>query len=515
MKKIIFLILLSVVSIPSAMTQQVEISGVRNREFRGVQAILDPNGEATGYFTFYVNEKVGRGMVEFNLEIFNLELERIRRTPIQITKRSVLLGGEFNGNDFLFAFADYGKKLNTFITMNRMGEIIKQEEQKNRKLATAGSTQVFPDQEGDGFYVTRTIKEKRWGFSIEKVDRDLRQVWEKTFTRNRGVTGVSSVETGRGKVIAITSERPNTATRKIISKLVCMSSEDGSLLFEYDMNDGEDTGVPTAFLIDNEQNIVTSGMYFQGIRTDQANSDGIFFLKLSPSGKRLAYSKIDWENGIQETLKATSRKFSIGSKPKVIFHEIVQSPDGAYQTVAETFRKTVKAGTILGLLGNANEPPPMGFTVMDMIVFNFTNDGKPIDINKIEKPYKSIYIDGSIASVGGVALANYVKRFGMFTFNFCTVLPESGKQVVVYTNFDNKGASTGKPYVGVTSIEIGEESETNKIPLAKKLASFLSGGDPDGDMTGALKSHPGKVCIYYFNRKARNIVLALEDLELE
>jgi hypothetical protein len=502
--------------------QQVQITGVRKNEFRGVKEI-----ENKGYYTFYVNEKAGKGMVEFMLEIYDQDLNIIKKTPILITKSSIMIDGEFNGKDFLFAFADYSKKENTFATIDINGNIVKQEVRKNKKSATAGTTAVYPSMDGDGFFITQAVKEKKWGYSIEKVDRNMSQLWEKTVTNEKGFVGIEAAEANNGKLVLVTAERPSALSNKVFGKIVCFNGTSGKLNFEQPLYDGARTGIPSSFLIDKAGNVITAGMYFDGEKWDNTDSDGIFFMKLSPEGKKVAYSTTDWDNGIQKLLKSTSRKFSIGSKPKVLFHEIVESNTGDYQVISETFRKTVKAGTVLAAMassgGTNRQPAPMGFTVMDYIIFNYGQNGEVKDINKIEKPYKSDYVDGRIAQMGGVSLAYYMKKQKMFTYEFMTLLPESNLPVIVYTNYDDAGISKGKPYVGITSIQSGKESKTTKIAMSKKIGlknlsntgvPFAISSDPGDGKSGAIRSKPGYVCMYYYDKKTKTINMALEELKM-
>ena len=85
--------------------------------------------------------------------------------------------------------------------------------------------------------------------------------------------------------------------------------------------------------------------------------------------------------------------------------------------ISETFRKAIGALGALAMVGG-NTNVPMRFTVMDYIVFNFSPTGEPLDINKIEKPYKTIELDGTIANQDGIRLANYLKKYKMFTYEY-------------------------------------------------------------------------------------------------
>lgn len=500
----IALLALCLAASTASTAQQVQIDGVRPKEFRGVNPI-----KGKGYYTYYVNEKTGKGMVDFALEIYDQDLNVIKKTNIEVTKSSEVVGSEFNGNDFMFVFNDLRKETNTFVTVDGQGNIIKQKTEPVKKMVTVASTAIYPSLDGNGFYMTHAVKEKKWGFEVVKYDRDLKELWSKTTTVEKGMVSVASAESGPGKLMVISMERPGMMSKKIYGKVVCFNGDTGEKEYEYDLYDGKQTNLPSSFLIEPDGSVATAGMYYEGEKMSGDNSDGIFFLKLDPNGKQTAYKSIDWDNGIQEALKATSRKFSIGSKPKVLFHEIIKESSGNYQVISETFRKAIGALGVLAMAGG-NSNVPMRFTVMDYIIFNFDNKGEPMDINKIEKPYKTIELDGTIANADGITLASYLKKFKMFTYEYQTKL-QNGKQAVVFTNFEDAGLGTGKPYVGIATIDIGKDTEMQKIPLSKKYASFVT-GNPENLRAGAMEGKPGKICMFVYDKKAKAIMMSIEEI---
>jgi hypothetical protein len=483
--------------------QQVQIDGVRPKEFRGVNPI-----KGKGYYTYYVNEKLGKGMVQFALEIYDLDLNLIKKTEVEVTKFSNLVGSEFNGQDFLFLFEDLKNKSNTFVSVDASGNIIKKNTEPTKKIVTQGTTDIYPAEDGSGFYWTHAVKEKKWGYEVVKLDRELNKLWSKSVTVDKGMVGIAAAQSGPGKLMVLSTEVPSLTSKKVLGKLVSFNGTTGQKEYEYPLYDGKQTNLPGTFLIEPDGTVATAGMYYDGEKMTGDNSDGIFFLKLDPSGKKVAFNSIDWDNGIQEALKATSRKFSIGSKPKVQFHNIVREDNGNYQVISETFRKAAGAATVLAM-ANRDPNPPMRFTVMDFIVFNFDPQGQPLDINKIEKPYKSLTIDNA-GSLNGIQLAMVMKRYKMFTYEYTTVLP-NGKPAIVYTNFEDAGLGVGKPYVGVATIEIGKDTDNQKIPLPKKYTAFIT-GNPDNLKSGALQGKPGKFCLFVYDKKAKAIMMSVEDI---
>lgn len=507
---LLWIIVLTAVSF-SAFSQSAEITNVRKNEFRGVYPILNKQTNLPqGYYTFYVNEKVGGGMTNFIIAMFDLDLKLIKQTPITITKHSNVDGSEFNGEDFLFVFNDYRKKTLTYVTVDNKGDIIKTKgvAEEKRYAATAD---VYPSNNG-GFYIVKPIKEKKWGYSVERVDRNLNTQWEKRFMPEKGMVTVEAVESRGDQIIVIQSVRPALASKKVRAEFVCLADKTGDPVFNYSLFDGEDTGVPTAFLIDDQKNLVTGGMYFKGEKMDAVNSDGIFFLKLSPTGEKLAYSKIDWDNGIQDVLKKSRKGISISSKPKVFFQDIVQGTDGNYQVISETFQKNYQlvssnlkdmiTGRYIGYVNSTiNDSKPVTFEIMDFLFFNFDQDGKLTNLNMVEKEHTKISVYYPYNNYYGLAMARMVNKFGWFNYGFVTTLSNNEK-VLISSNFAINDA-----YIGINTMKAGEVSTMHKIPVDKKSCK--------GGRLGCMPGKPGNLCIYLFDKKEEIVYMYVEQIKMQ
>jgi hypothetical protein len=509
MKKLLLSIVLCCFSF-LLFSQSAEITNVRKREFRGVSPIVNSTtGESQGYYTFYVNEKVGGGKINFIIAIFDVEMNLVKQTPITITKSSVVDGSEFNGKEFMFVFNDYVKKTLTYVTVDSKGDIIKTVGIKEEKRYAA-TADVFSAQ--DGFFIVKPIKEKKWGYSIEKVDRELKSLWEKRFMVEKGIVGVEAIESGDDRIIMVQVTKPSLMSAKAAAEIVCLADASGDELYRYSLYDGEVTNMPTAFLIDNDKNIVTGGMYFDGEKWDATNSDGIFFLKLSPEGKKIAYTKTDWDKGIQKFIKeGTKKTVSISSKPKVLFHEIVQNPDGTYQIVGETFKKSMQlvsmalkdaiTGRFIGDITNDKNNKPVTFEILDFLIFNFNSSGEITNMNLIEKEHTKISCYRPYNGMGGLRLAIMVKKFGFFNFGFITKLPDSDQPLLISSNFTDK-----EPYIGINTIDAGKESVFHQIPITRKT---IKGGS-----VGTMISKPGYLGIYIYDKKEESILMYLEKIKM-
>ncbi|MFH2141474.1 MAG: DUF6770 family protein [Bacteroidota bacterium] len=512
MKKQILLFLISTCLSGILLSQSAEITNVRKREFKGVYPIINSiTNEAQGYYTFYVNEKVGGGKINFIVAIYDIEMKLVKQTPITITKYSNVDGSEFNGKEFMFIFNDYVKKTLTYVTVDANGDIIKTVGIKEEKRYAA-TADVYSSQ--DGFYIVKPIKEKKWGYSIEKIDRELNTKWEKRFVVEKGMVGVEAIQSGEDRIIVIQVAKPSLMSTKVAAEIVCLSDISGDELYRYPLYDGTNTCMPSAFLIDKEKNIVTGGMYFDGEKWDATNSDGIFFLKLSPEGKKVSLSLSDWDEGIQKFLKeGTKKTVSISSKPKILFHEIIEGTDGNYQVVGETFKKNIQVvssalkdvitGRFIGEINsNNNNNKPVTFEVLDFIIFNFDGAGKITNLALIEKEHTKISCYPPYNSYGGLSLALAVKKFGFFNFGFMTNLPESDQPLLISAVFTEK-----EPYIGINTIDQGKETVFHKIPVTRKT---IKGGS-----VGTMISKPGYLGIYIYDKKEESILMYLEKIQMK
>lgn len=509
MKKL-FLFILCFALVNLSFGQTAEVRDVRKKEFRGVYPILNKQtNQPKGYYTFYVNEKAGDGMVNFVIAIFDLDLKLIKQTPITISKRSEVDGSEFNGEDFMFIFNDVSKKKLTYVTVDSKGDIIKTKGIEEKKMATT-TADVYPSNTG-GFFVVKPIKEKKYGYSVEKVDRNLNTLWEKRFVPEKGFIGVEAIESGGDRIVIIQLVKPTITSKKAKADIVCLNDKSGETLYTYPLFDGVSTCVPSSFLIDDQKNIVTGGMFFEGEKMDAVNSDGIFFLKLSPDGQKMMYSKTGWDAGIQEVLKKAKKGVAISSKPKVYFQDIIQGKDGGYQVISEAFQKNMQlvssalkdvvTGRYIGWI-NYDDSKPVTFEIMDFLIFNFDKEGKMTNLNLIEKDHTKISVYYPYNGYAGLAMAKKVDAFGWFNYGFTTKLEGSNDDVLISSNF-----AIGTPYIGINTIKAGEVSEMHKIPVDKRTCK--------GGSVGAMQGKPGEICIYLYDKKEELIFMYKEPIKMK
>lgn len=519
-KKLLTIILvISICSIGIAQ-KDISIENIRKKEFRGVKAIINQETKkAEGYYTFYVNEKSTKGKLNFTIAIFDVDLNLIKQTPIEMDKKSVLQSSTFNGKDFLFVFngvslTGFGKKSISYVTIDKQGNIIKTRgvELKGVKGLTEKEAVVYSASNGN-FYIVRPVKERRYGYKIECVDRELNTKWEQIVMPSKGIATIQAIQSTGNKLLVVEMLKPSLLSKKAELNLRSLAEKDGKELFFYPLYDGKSTLAPSSFMVSDKGEVVLSGMYFDGAKVKNLNSNGIFFLKLDKDGKELVKSLADWDNGLQKHLRTTKKNIAIGSKPKVLFHEIVVAEDGTYQVIGETFRTTYQLVAIPGAKRSigaptSNDNSSIGFRVEDFIIFNFNDKGEIVNLNKIEKDHTKYTVYSPYCHLGGLRLAGYMQASGYFDFAFTTKKENSDQEVIIASNMANK-----KPYIGIVSIDKGEASELKRIDVENKLTR--KSNLREDSFVGVVKSKPGHICIYYYDPKAKTINIALEPIDFD
>lgn len=514
MKKSLLIVLAILAMVGSAYAQEAQISDIRKKEFKGVQSLLNPKTrELIGYYTFYVSEKLGNGMVEFNLDIFDTNLNLVKRNPLEINKYAVLSSSVFNGENFIFAFTNYRKKDLHFYTFDSQGNKLADRHIESDKRYTTDAT-VYAAENG-GFLIIRPIKERKVGYSIERVNSDLSSVWEQRIVPTKGYVGVQNISADKGRVIVTQLQKPSMLSRKEIGEITTFSDKDGQQGFTYSLFNGENTIMPTTFLVDTDNNLVTSGMYFKGQKWDAVNSDGIFFLKLSANGKELVRNIIEWKGDIQKYLKASSSKtsgFAIGSKPKVFFQSIVETSEG-YRVIGETFRKNLNAGgrglaLLKAVAGtghsigwDSNDDPVYTFEVMDLMLFNFQDNGDMVGMTHIPKPHTKITVTGPYNNYAGLAMAFVVAEFGYFDYCFTQSNPATDEIIIVSRALEKN------PQIAIHKIS-GNTFETETVGLKRMPGSVVDA------RVGAMQGTNNRMCLYFYDKKEKKLTLYLEELDV-
>jgi hypothetical protein len=469
--------------------QSVTLEKVSSRGFNGVKSVP---GKA--YYTFYFGEKTEtKNMANFVLELYDLNLKKINTATIELTKNSELAGSCFSGENFLFVFTDITKKTLSMITLDEKGVVVqkKVQEDVNRGLLSPDNYSNLLAADNGEFIIIRPIKEKKLGYVIERMDKNLATKWSKEFAPEKGSWEVLTSKINEDRLYLLRHDKKSVNGSGFENTIYCYETKAGEEVYSYKLYDGEASGFPSVMNVDEKGNLVTGGMYFNGTKFDESNSDGLFFLVLDRTGKSTAYSKTTWKT-VQDKIAGAYSSALIGGKTKVLVEDVVRKNDGTYTIISETFRKSNNANLAgsgmakMALGGKSNtsstglDGKEVGFTIMDFVFFNFDKTGTMTSLAKIDKSEKAIVIRGSMANENALKIALFMSDANMFCYRY--MVEYSGKQYVVYKNkdgFKTKAyflpidATTTK---GIAELDLSKNISDDMNKLGK-VSSALNGGD--------------------------------------
>ncbi len=530
MKKMTYQVLaicIAILFIKNLSAQNITLEDVSSRSFSGVHVM-----EGKGYYTFYFGEKTEtKGMANFVLELFDLNLNHTKTVTIEMTKFSELSGSAFSDNTFLFSFADQMKKTATWVTIDENGNTIDKKVEEDIKMSLLSPDNyptIYPIGNGE-FVVIKPIKEKKIGYNLERIDAHFNAKYETSYSPEKGSFKVLDSEVKDNKIFVLKEFKPSILTRDFENKIICYDLATGTETYSYNLFDGQDSGFPFILKAGDNGTVTTSGMFFKGDKFDGKNSDGIFYLTLDAEGKEQAYGKTSWKF-VQDLIKGDFSSALIGGKTKVLVEDIITHDDGTYSILGETFRKSenpnmvgnnlMKASLGMGsnTAGTSGNQDVDGFTIMDFVLFNYNKAGVLTGLDKIEKPTKDLIIKGEVANWNALSVALFLKKADIFTYQY--QVKTASQQYVVYINYDGVKEmayflpTNAKTVDGIQSIDMnkGISESLNKFAkfdqaLNGKAITYDTGtfgyiNDNPNKYRGITPAKEGYMLMYkYFNQK--------------
>ncbi len=529
MKKQILACLVLLVAFTGILSaQEITIESPGARGFSGVKSI---NGEIV--FTTWFGEKTEtKGMASFVLKLYDKELKEIKTTEVEISKFSELASSAFTGKYFLFIFVDALKKNRTMVTLDAAGNVIqkKVEEDVRRALLTEENFPIIHVLNDEEFILLRPMKEKKFGFDIERLDKDLNSKWTKSHIPEDGIWKAQDSKVSNGKLYLLREQNPSRSSDNYVYSVQCFNVEDGEQLYSTDLTNGEDGGAPAFIRVTANGEVATGGMYFKNSKYDDKNSDGLFFAIISTDGKVNQFTKKTWDS-MKDQISGEFSSALLGGKTKIMVEDVIKKTDGSYMVICEQFKKANNssmtgsgAGALLGGGSSSSSTatgPEIGFTVLDFVFFNFDASGKLSGIEVVAKQNKEAKVSGKIASEKGLAIAQYMYGRGFFCYK--ELIENNGKQIIVYRNDDGFKSKAyflpvgAKSTEGIPSIDMDRWVSENLNKLGKFAKATGSGQysfNSDSNSSDTYKLYknitsfkPGYMLLYDYNQKGLKVWL--------
>ena len=520
MKKQLLLITLLIGVMFNSYSQSIQIEGIKGRYFSGVHEIhTGESDEVHGYYTSYVLEKAKKGMRTFQFALINKEVTEVIKTNIELHKHSQINNTVFNGNSFLISWDDRKNKKSVFKIIDSNGKIVATKEievNKKRKVGTV----VYPMSSGEGFYIVRSeFNKNTFGYSIEKVDNHLKQIWKKDHIPAKGRKGIAGLIDTPTRFAVWEEVMPKGNKQKPM--IVCYDAKTGNKIFERDGFDGASTILFNRLKFDKSGNLYAGGAYVDGEKYKSVNNNGIYLLKLDQNGKEVIYTKVENRGKIQAALKTTTsgrKGLAIGSKDKVFIEDLIITDDGIV-VVSEMFRKNANmtpasiqdvrdliTGKFIArrrYYGNNDKRSKVTFQIMDFMLFKFSNNGKLENLKPIFKEEYNKITVWDYSFMGGQAMARMVRKKGWFDYGF-TITDDNGKSHMV-TKYN---ATKNKPIV--YTYNLSNNFTKSKIDLKQEARIDL-----EASKVGhfdVMRNTNNTIAVAYFQKKLKRITINIESL---
>ncbi|MCP4457558.1 MAG: hypothetical protein GY816_05965 [Cytophagales bacterium] len=418
--------------------QSVQIEDATRDGFDGLRRI----GDEGYYLQFATQWTDGMKKGSAKVRIIMMDNDLNITGDIWITTRA---GGQvedvaFNGGNFMVINSNLREAVRKLTIVDKEGNVVAEqtlEKVKRRLLSKPAS--ILPVGDGD-FMVINFIKEKKVGYSISRYNSKL----EVQYTKEQ-----------------IPDKKKLYPTDFFIDgdrlSVLEFITPDFSDYFEYhvasfDVNSGEQifkqrvqkpgekaSGYATFIRNGGDGKVMTGGMFFDGQRVQESNSDGFFAAVIEKDGTT-KFSFTDWKE-VKAQLKDKGTGLLLGGKTKTFMHDIAVNSDGSFTLIGETYRKgdadmagNKSTGAKLGKMaakmaaakGGESKDVDIAVTVSGFALMNFDIEGKFTSIERIiERPtitiIKNTTDPDDLPYVGqrkGLNVANILNNNGYFPYRF-------------------------------------------------------------------------------------------------
>lgn len=472
--------------LPEVIDNKVIVSGI------GVQDVIALTPiENQGSFILQKAEQAENGITLYIYHQFDLNMKTINRTVLKVPNGARYVSDLMLNDGHLLAFKDPIKHTWSFSWLDMNGKLLDQNNQPDEPGKDIYETgYVVLGKTADGFYATTPIynsDKNSHGYRISRFNHLRKLAWTGNYMpeANESIELIGS-DAGNGIFALLHSQHPKSFYNKIINKVVLINDKTGAVINQVDLFDGEDTPFPQAIKMAGND-IICSGMFFKGTTYDKKNSDGFFYLRLSPSGEKLAYHKSFWKEAEDYLKVASGSDFLVSGNVQVFIQDMLVDEAGNCKLIGELFKKSAGTTGLGYLMGN--DLGDRAFSVYDFIIFDYQAN-KLNSVYRIPKAEQNVLIEGSTGYLQGLSLSFLMKQYRVFSY--LKTLKAGGESRLVYKNVvDNQ------EYLFTSPVQPGAATpiKANILPPVIK--------EPEPDMPEAIDKLNAR--LEEFNQKMQTV----------
>jgi hypothetical protein len=501
--------------------QKLAIDNVRKAVVSHSGTIME-NNEVSGYFTFYMSDKIDKNTNEYTVRIADKDLNPIKDIKFEDDKDVAILESSYNGNSIMFLF--YNKKEKTLEyraydfngkqKMSYTKELNKRSkmllEETYGQTSDEGQNEALFDIENRGYVTVYPVKEgKYYSYEVNFFFTEKRKQWTYEAAEEQDDKFAKAIYLGNTNDICLFEvvKQKSLLGGKPHSWVLGLNIETGKKVFEISTEKESDykfypMNIST---LQGGNNILMMGTYYgldDNILKDR--SQGLGMWVLAPDGKVISKKYNSWENDFSKFL-------NIGNKGKInnigflYFHKIVQTDDGKFFAVGEGYRKEVSAAGVLSnalsMASGSSRSNISNFKVKvtDMVLLQFDDKFNVQGATIYDKFNNNIAMPGGTGFMSPHVMALMVKAWGGFDYDYMQINKDRSNFVIGYSDYEKSGEYKGVTFNSISYYD--HKVSTDKIKLDSK--------------SSWMKIYPAKtghVVIMEYFKKAKKIEYRMEKL---
>lgn len=462
----LLLVLFLTVSLTSS-AQELMLKDATMEGFKGVKKM----GNDGYYVQFIESIKLLKKEKTIRVALINNNLEAISEFIITLMPSEDIEDVGYNGGNFMIATKHKSKRYRVFRIMDKGGnELAKKTFEDVKARFLKKDISVIPVDASD-FLVLNYVKEDQIGYSLERYNNKLDLLYTESNIPDKKMLYPVDYEVA-GNILYV-MENMTQGTDYFQYSISGFDIVSGKKLFTKSLDDAEAkvNGLATFLRVSEKGDAITGGMYFNGNRIQEANSDGFFGALVDREGN-LRMGHKDWKD-VKDQIDNAGLGAMWGGKTKTLLQDVVTYEDGTFSIIGENFRrgdadlagdgnKLMGSVTKIGKMASTeDEIKEEAVTVSDFIIFDFDVTSKFQGIRYVEKPPVVTIIKPTADENDkptaddwkGMELANVLNNHGYFPYRF-TVGKAGKKYMTYYYNYQYDGSE----YMYFSDIKSGEQN---------------------------------------------------------
>ncbi|MEM6317971.1 MAG: hypothetical protein AAF960_09890 [Bacteroidota bacterium] len=455
--------------------------------------------------------RLGNYQAKHQFQLFNADLALV-------ASDTVLLGGQiadnpiqaavFNGSHYLIAFKKKGGKL-ALRYYDEAGQLFRAV--GCPCLETGEYIKAIPK----GFVHFESITKKE-GLKMLMIGKN--KGWINQFKPEKGRYLIRSYQQVNNLIALMLEKVGAVRTRKQQLELIIIDAHRGTILSHTELGATNKVIYPVKPLIDG-QNVVLSGVYFEGKKLNYRQSSGLFLLKYATDGTLQTEQYEPWTRDYEDAIRRQTKRNQSGLKTShlITLPLALFKTNGGYQLAGELYYNAINKKSLLskGLKMSLSFSNKEGLssensnlTAGDFIFFNFDGETTPLNNlffhEKYHAPLGGIFSEADGGANDDIFLKAMRTRMQPFdpmgADKPFLPLPTDDGNSFIFMDME-KDLDDGQ----VKQVTLTETGTEEAFTLDNKNLAGLVVGKKD--VITYLPTTQGTIYEYQYNRKAKRMVI--------